>query len=126
MRWKILNKFFLLAVLICIIIGIVGYLFLFSSEAKKKSAPVFLFPYSDIQWIADFNATAELQLNSLSPRKKSTSKKLNDKHIRIRYPLQISTCLPDKKAPDYVAKQLRRATGHEDDPCAKIKLDMNF
>ena len=40
--------------------------------------------------------------------------------------LNISHCNENPNTPDFVAKQLKRATGHEDDPCAKVKWHIPF
>ena len=125
MRWKISNKFILGVLLLFLIIAGIGYLLLFRPEPQKKSIPVFILPHADIQWLPNLNHLVEASPKTSSVRKKSISQS-NKRKLHFHYPLQISTCLPNKKTPDYVAKQLRRATGHEDDPCAKIKLDLNF
>ena len=38
----------------------------------------------------------------------------------------VSLCDGNPNSPDYVAKRLNRATGHDSDPCARIHLNLDF
>ena len=43
-----------------------------------------------------------------------------------KHPFDISVCEDNPNAPDLLDRQLRRATSHEESPCAKIKLNLKF